>query len=87
MHRLDALVAPTIGPAWSIDLVNGDNRSMCCSPPAAVAGYPHVSVPAGFVHGLPVGVSFFAGDLEDAKVVRYAYAFEQHTQSRRTPGL
>lgn len=86
-HRLDALVAPTIGPAWSIDLVNGDHRSLCCSTPAAIAGYAHVSVPAGHVHGLPVGLSFFAGDLADAKVVRFAYAFEQQTHQRLVPRL
>ena len=84
---LDVLVAPTIGPPWAIDLVNGDHRSPCSSALAAIAGYPHVTVPAGFVHDLPVGLSFFANDLSDAKVVQFAYAFEQHTQHRRAPAL
>ncbi len=83
--NLDVLVAPTVGPAWAIDLVNGDNRSVCCSPPAAIAGYPHITVPSGFVHGLPVGLSFFAGDLDDEKIMGYAYAFEQKTKHRRSP--
>ena len=58
-HRLDALVAPTDGPAWLTDLVNGDHFTGGCSTPAAVAGYPHITVPAGFVVGLPRGISFF----------------------------
>ena len=86
-HQLDVLVAPTIGPAWTIDKVNGDHRSPCSSTPAAVAGYPHVSVPAGFVHELPVGLSFYAGHLDDANVIAYAFAFEQQTLARRVPPL
>ncbi|HUG04563.1 MAG TPA: amidase [Steroidobacteraceae bacterium] len=85
-HQLDALVAVTCGPAWSIDLVLGDNRSATCStPPAAVAGYPSVSVPGGFVHGLPVGVSFFAGAWQDAKLLGIAHAFEYAHAARRQP--
>lgn len=86
-HRLDVLFAATIGPAWPIDLVNSDQRSPCSSTPAAVAGYPHITVPGGFVDGLPVGVSFYAGHLSDARVIQYAYAFEQQTQARRVPPL
>ena len=86
-HRLDVLFAPTIGAPWPIDPVNGDHRSPCCGAAAAAAGYPHVTVPGGFLHGLPIGVSFFAGHLGDAKVIRYAYAFEQHTQIRGVPPL
>lgn len=84
-HRLDALICPTAGPAHLIDLVNGDCRSGSASSPAAVAGYPHVTVPAGFVHGLPWGLSIFAGAWDDAKVLSYAYAFEHHMAARKAP--
>lgn len=84
-HRLDALVAPTGGPAWTTDLVNGDHFSGASSTPAAVAGYPNVQVPAGFVHGLPVGISFFGRAFTDAKLIRLAYAFEQATKHRQPP--
>jgi amidase len=86
-HRLDALLAPTTGPAWSIDLVNGDHRSPPSTSPAAIAGYPSVSVPAGYVHGLPVGVSFFGAAQADARLIGYAHAFEQATRVRRPPEL
>ena len=77
----------TASPAFTIDLVNGDNtHSMFASSrPAAVAGYPHVTVPAGFVHGLPVGVSFMAGAWRDAEVLAMAHAFEQAHRARRPP--
>jgi amidase len=75
-HALDALVAPSRVPAWVTDLIDGDRSIPGCASPAAIAGYPHVTVPAGLVHGLPIGVSFFAGAFEDAKVLRYAHAFE-----------
>lgn len=84
-HHLDALVAPTGGPAWLTDLVNGDHGVGGCSTPAAVAGYPHITVPAGFIHGLPVGLSFFGGAWSEATLLRLAYAFEQGTQARRPP--
>ena len=85
-HRVDALVAVTCSPAWSIDLVLGDNGSISCSTsPAAVAGYPSVSVPGGFVHGLPVGVSFFAGAWQDAELLKIAHAFEKAHAARRLP--
>jgi amidase len=86
-HRLHALVAPTGGPAWTTDLVNGDHFSGGSSSPAAVAGYPNVTVPAGFVHGLPVGISFFGRAFDDARLIRLAYAFEQATKHRRPPRL
>ena len=82
---LDALVAPTDGPAWPIDYVDGDHFIGGCSTPAAVAGYPHVTVPAGFVFGLPVGLSFFGSPRTEVKLIKYAYAFEQATQARRPP--
>ena len=88
MHRLDALVAISSGPAWVIDLVHGDNWNVPSSTtPAAVAGYPSISVPAGFQHGLPVGVSFFAGAWQDARVLAIAHAFEQAHRARRPPAF
>jgi amidase len=84
-HRLDAIVAPTGGPAWTTDLVNGDHFSGSSSTPAAVAGYPNVNVPAGFVHGLPVGISFFGRAYSEAALIRLAYAYEQATKHRQPP--
>jgi amidase len=86
-HNLDALVAPTGGPAWTTDLVNGDHFSGGSSTPAAVAGYPNVQVPAGYVYGLPVGISFFGRAFTEAKLVRIAYAYEQATRHRQPPRL
>jgi amidase len=86
-HRLDAIVAPTGGPAWTTDLVNGDHYSGGYSSASAVAGYPHITVPAGFVHGLPVGLSFFGTAWSDAKLIGYAYAFEQATRARVAPSF
>jgi amidase len=84
-YRLTAIVAPTGGPAWPTDLLNGDHFTGGSSTPAAVAGYPSVTVPAGFIHGLPVGISFIGGRWSDAKLVGLAYAFEQATKVRRAP--
>lgn len=86
-HRLDAIVVPTGGPAWSIDLVNGDaiNWDMESTSPAAVAGYPHITVPAGYLFGLPVGISFLAQAWQEATLIRLAYAFEQATKVRKPP--
>jgi amidase len=84
-HRLDALFAPTTSPPWTIDLVNGDHGLGGCSTPAAVAGYPHVTVPAGYAFGLPVGVSFFGRAWSEPVLIRLAYAFEQTTRARRPP--
>ena len=84
-HRLDALVAPTGGPAWVIDLVNGDHFGGGSSALAAVAGYPSITVPAGMVFGLPVGLSFIGGAWQEATLVRLAYAFERVTHARRAP--
>jgi amidase len=86
-HKLDALIAPTGGPAWTTDLVNGDHFSGGSSTPAAVAGYPNVQVPAGYVYGLPVGISFFGRAFSDAKLIRLAYAYEQATRHRQPPRL
>ena len=83
--RLDALVAPTGSPAWPIDLVNGDHFLGASSTPAAVAGYPSVTVPAGFAFGLPVGVSFIGRAWSEAKLIQFAYAYEQATRHRKPP--
>ncbi|AOJ82807.1 amidase [Burkholderia sp. MSMB617WGS] len=83
--RLDALVAPTEGTAWLIDLINGDSGTDGFSTPAAVAGFPHLTVPAGLVRGLPVGVSFVGAPWSEARLLALGYAFEQATQWRREP--
>lgn len=85
-HGLDAIVAPTNAPATKIDLVNGDHRLGGSSGLAAIAGYPVVSVPAGYVHGLPVGISFMGTAYAERTLIRLAYAFEQATHVRRPPG-
>ena len=84
-HSLDAIVAPSGGPAWLIDHVCGDHYGGGSSTPAAVAGYPSITVPAGCVWGLPVGISFIGAAWSEAKLIRYAYAFEQGTKVRRPP--
>jgi amidase len=86
-HKLDAIVVPSGGPAWTIDLANGDPNSwdMTSTSPAAVAGYPHITVPAGYIFGLPVGISFFAGAWQEPKLIKLAYAFEQTTKVRKPP--
>ncbi len=86
-YRLDAIVAPTTGPAWLTDWVTGDPESGGCSSPAAVAGYPHITVPAGFVHGLPIGISFFGPAWSEPTLLRIAYSFEQATKKRRMPSF
>jgi amidase len=84
-HRLDAIVAPTGGPPWLIDLVNGDFYAGSSTTPAAVAGYPSITVPAGYVHGLPIGISFIGAAWSEPMLIRLAYAFEQATKARRPP--
>lgn len=84
-QRLDAVIAPTSGPAWLTDYINGDAESADFSSPAAVAGYPHITVPAGFVHGLPVGLSLVGSAYSEARLIGFAYAFEQVTRHRRDP--
>jgi amidase len=85
--RLDALVAPTDGPAWMTDLVIGDHFIGGSSTLAAVAGYPSVTVPAGFIFGLPVGVSFFGRAWSESTLIGLAYAFEQATRARKPPAF
>lgn len=84
-NRLDALVAPTGGPAWPTDWINGDHFTGGYSSASAVAGYPHITVPAGYVFGLPVGISFFGGAFSEPTLIKIAYAFEQATKARRPP--
>jgi amidase len=84
-HNLDALVAPSGTPAWLIDLVNGDPDIQGNWSVSAIAGYPHVTVPAGYVRGLPVGLSFFGRAWTDWDLLAYAYAYEQATQHRMGP--
>jgi amidase len=84
-HRLDALVAPTGGPAWPIDLINGDHFGGSSSSPAARAGYPNISVPAGYISGLPVGISMFSTAWQEPGLIAMAYGFEQARGPRRVP--
>ena len=84
-HQLDALVAPTGGPAWLTDLVNGDHVGGGSSNAAAVAGYPNINVTAGSIFGLPVGISFFGRAWSEPTLIKLAYAFEQATKARQTP--
>jgi len=84
-HKLDALVAPTSGPPHLTDLAIGDYGPGGCSTLPAVAGYPHITVPAGFAFGLPIGVSFFGAAFSEPTLIRLAYAFEQATKHRRPP--
>lgn len=84
-HQLDALIAPSGDPAWMIDTVNGDKDGFFFSTAAAVAGLPHLSVPMGFVRGLPVGLSFVGPTWSEGLLLKFGYAFEQATQARRSP--
>ena len=84
-NKLDALVAPTDSPAWLTDLIDSDHFLGGSSTIAAVAGYPSITVPAGFVFGLPVGISFFGRAWSEPTLLKFAYAFEQATHSRKTP--
>ena len=86
-HNLDAIIAQTNGPAWTIDWVNGDHFSGGSSSPAAISGYPNITVPMGYVHDLPVGISFFGKAWSEPKLLKIAYAFEQATKHRKAPGF
>jgi amidase len=83
--HLDAIVAPTGGPAWLTDLVDGDHAGGGSSNAAAVAGYPNINVPAGFIFGLPVGVSFFGRAWSEPALLKIAYGFEQLVKARKSP--
>ena len=84
-HRLDAIMAPTASLPWLTDLITGDHHSGGSSTPAAASGYPSITVPAGYVSGLPVGISFFAGAHSEPTLIKIAYAFEQATNHRKQP--
>ncbi|MEO9871724.1 amidase [Ekhidna sp.] len=86
-HNLDAIIGVTGGPAWPIDVINGDHFGTGSSTPAARSGYPNITVPAGYIHGLPVGMSIFGGKYQEPKLISIAYAFEQATKVRRAPKL
>jgi len=84
-HHVDAIIGPTSGPSWTTDWVSGDHADSGCASPPAVAGYPHITVPAGFVFGLPIGISFFGAAWSEPKLLKFAYAFEQARRARRKP--
>ena len=84
-EKLDAVVAPSGGVAWYTDLISGDCGVFESSSLAAVAGYPNITVPAGYVQGLPAGISFFGKAFTEGKLIKIAYAFEQATKARRVP--
>jgi amidase len=83
--ELDALLAPTGSPPWKIDLIDGDHGLGGSSQPAALAGYPAITVPAGYTFGLPVGVSFLGRAFSEPRLISFAYAFEQATKVRKAP--
>lgn len=84
-HQLDAIIAPTGGPAWKTDWTNGDSGHVGSSSPAARSGYPNITVPMGFIEGLPVGISFFGRAWSEPLLLEMAYSYEQGTQHRKAP--
>ncbi len=86
-YKLDAIVSLTSGPAWLIDTVNGDHDTGGCTTPAAVAGYPHITVPSGFYRGLPMGLSFFGVAWSEPTLLKLGYSWEQITKARRAPAF
>jgi len=86
-YKLDALVAPTGSPAWKTDLVDGDHFLGGSSSYAAIAGYPSISVPMGFIDGLPVNISFIGKAWSEAELLSIAYSYEQATHQRKKPML
>jgi amidase len=85
-NKLDAIAAPTNGFAVCIDLVNGDyDNGFGFSSPAAMAGYPHITVPMGFAHGLPVGLSFISTPYKEGDIIKLGYAYEQASKKRMPP--
>jgi amidase len=86
-HNLDAFIAPTGAPAWKTDLINGDSFHVSSSSPAAMAGYPNITLPMGFIDGLPVGISFFGRAWSEPLLIEIAFAFETSTKQRRAPAF
>jgi amidase len=86
-HQLDALIAPSNGPAWMIDHINGDNFSVGSSSFAAVSGYAAITVPAGFISGMPIGLSFIGGAFSEKQLIEIGYAFEQASDARIPPAF
>src|ERR1700676_5383059 len=84
-HNLDGIVAPTGAPPWLTELINGDHSAGGSSNAAAVAGYPNINVTAGFISGMPVGISFFGRAWSESTLIKLAYAFEQATNARQAP--
>ncbi|HCD51085.1 MAG TPA: amidase, partial [Balneolaceae bacterium] len=84
-YDLDAIISITGGPAWKTDHTNGDNFGMSSSSPAARAGYPNITVPMGYIDGLPVGISFFGKAWTEPQLIELAYSFEQLTKVRKAP--
>ena len=84
-YKLDAIIAPTGSPAWKTDLVNGDNFGISSSSPAAIAGYPAISLPMGFIEGLPVNITFYGKAWSEPTLIEMAFSFEQGTKHRRKP--
>jgi amidase len=84
-HNLDALIAPSGSPSWPIDLLNGDHFTGGSSSAAAVSGYPNITIPLGYIHGLPIGISFFSSAFQEPTLIKLAYAFEQATKVRKPP--
>ena len=84
-NRLDAIIAPTNTPAWVTDHINGDHSSGGSSTPAAVAGYPSITVPCGYAGGLPIGISFFGRAWSEPTLIKIAFAYEQATRYRQAP--
>lgn len=85
LHNLDAIIAPTGGPAWKTDLINGDSFQLGSSSPAALAGYPNITVPMGFIEELPIGISFFGKAWSEPILLEIAYAYENGTKHRQSP--
>jgi len=84
-HSLDAIISPTGSPAWKTDLTNGDNFILGSSSPAAISGYPNVTIPMGFIDELPVGISIYGRAWSESVLIEIAFAYEQQTKHRREP--